>query len=143
MSLDGSISASALFHDKDGTTTIKVVSLESVESPSSGIVAFYSGTCGTSLTSIDFSQYTRASGDVVSAESFASVTRIAFSATPAGKLTTGGSIPAMTIGSSSGSTSLVANPGFSGAAPSSPPTVQVQSVSGSAAYSIVLYGVES
>lgn len=51
MSLDGLISNSLLFHDKDGTTSLKVVSLSSGKAVSSGKVAVVSGTVGTATIS--------------------------------------------------------------------------------------------
>lgn len=143
MSLDGSISASALFHDKDGTTAIKVVSLESVEAYSEGLVAMFTGTCGTSLTQIDFSQYTKANGDQLSSYSFNTITRLAFSASPAGVMETAGNIPEMKVGSKSGSVAVVENPGWLGLVPLASPTVSVRSISGTATYTIVCYGTES
>lgn len=144
MSVDGSISASALFHDKDGTTTMKVVSLESVEAYSEGLVASFTGTCGTSATQIDFSQYVKANGDQLSSTSFSAITRLAFSASPAGVMETGGNIPEMAAGSKDGSVSVIENPGWSGFfIPSSPPIVSMRSISGTASYTVVCYGTEA
>lgn len=143
MSIDGSISASALFHDKDGTTTMKVVSLESVESYSDGLVASFTGTCGTSATQIDFSQYTKANGGQLTSTSFATITRLAFSASPAGVMETAGNIPEMKVGSKLGSVAVAENPGWGGFTPVSSPVVSARSISGTATYTVVCYGTEA
>ena len=53
MSIEGSINVSALFHDKDGTTAMKVVSLRSSDEYTTGKVAIISGTAGTAQTTIE------------------------------------------------------------------------------------------
>ena len=85
MSIEGSINVSALFHDRDGTTAVKVVSLRSSNEYTSGKVAIITGTAGT--TGITFSAvddgspvstlYRDASGAFVS---FAQITRLALKA---------------------------------------------------------------
>ena len=52
MSIEGSINVSALFHDKDGTTAMKVVSLRSSNEYTTGKVAIITGTAGTAQTTI-------------------------------------------------------------------------------------------
>ncbi len=52
MSIDGRINIDALFHDKDGTASLKVVSLQSTDSYTSGNVAIVTGTVGTAQTTI-------------------------------------------------------------------------------------------
>ena len=52
MSIEGSINVSALFHDRDGTTTMKVVSLRSSDEYTTGQVAIITGTAGTAQTTI-------------------------------------------------------------------------------------------
>lgn len=52
MSLEGRISVDCLFHDKDGTASLKVVSLQDSQAYASGKVAIVSGTCGTSAVTI-------------------------------------------------------------------------------------------
>ena len=73
MSIEGRISIDALFHDKEGTASLKVVSLQDSRAYTSGKVAIVSGTCGTtavSFTTSDSGQpssdYRDASGQLVS-----------------------------------------------------------------------------
>ncbi len=66
MSIDGRINIDALFHDKAGTTSIKVLSLESSQAYTSGKVAMITGTAGTAQTSINIQDvYRDASGEFV------------------------------------------------------------------------------
>ena len=66
MSIEGRINIDALFHDKDGTASLKVVSLESSNAYTSGKVAIITGTAGTAQTSIAVSGvYRDASGQLV------------------------------------------------------------------------------
>ena len=74
MGLDGRINVDVLFHDTDGTTSLKVVSLDDSTSYSSGKVAVVTGTVGTTQQSISTSSYFDAAGQAVS---FSAVTRIA------------------------------------------------------------------
>jgi hypothetical protein len=79
MSIEGSINVSALFHDKDGTTSLKVVSLESSTAYTTGKVALLTGTAGTaavSFSTIGATAYRDASGSLVS---FSAVQKVAFS----------------------------------------------------------------
>jgi hypothetical protein len=68
MSVEGRIAVDVLFHDKDGTNAISVVSLQNATPISTGIVAVASGVVGTSAVSvlIDPTTYRDASGNVVS-----------------------------------------------------------------------------
>ena len=67
MSIEGSINVSALFHDRDGTTAMKVVSLRSSDEYTTGKVAIVTGTAGTAQTSIAIGDvYRDAAGELVS-----------------------------------------------------------------------------
>ena len=67
MSIEGSINVSALFHDRDGITAMKVVSLRSSNEYTTGKVAIITGTAGTAQTSIAFEDvYRDAAGELVS-----------------------------------------------------------------------------
>jgi hypothetical protein len=81
MAINGRINVDVLFHDTDGTTSLKVVSLEDSTEYTTGKVAVVTGTCGTASTAISYapSTYRDASGNLVS---LSSVSRIAFAATP-------------------------------------------------------------
>jgi hypothetical protein len=78
MTLDGRVNVDVLFHDKNGTSSIKVVSLNnSVEYPD-GKVAVITGTAGTSfklLGAIGQTTYRNAAGEAVLMDS---VERIVF-----------------------------------------------------------------
>lgn len=79
MSIEGSINVSALFHDRDGTTAMKVVSLRSSDEYTTGKVAIVTGTVGTTALSLwssgglGFGGYRDAAGNLVS---IGQVTRI-------------------------------------------------------------------
>lgn len=79
MAIDGRISVDALFHDTDGTASLKVVSLQSSKAYTSDKVAIVTGTIGSSLIAINPAaiSYRNAAGDLVS---ISSVSRIAFMA---------------------------------------------------------------
>ena len=79
MAIDGRITVDVLFHDTDGTASLKVVSLEDSTEHTSGKVAIVTGTCGTTRVTIDPASltYKDAAGDTVA---FTSVRRIAFKA---------------------------------------------------------------
>ena len=81
MAIDGRINVDVLFHDTDGTTALKVVSLEDSTAYTTGKVAIVTGTVGTAALSISVapSTYRDASGALVS---LGSVERVAFAATP-------------------------------------------------------------
>ena len=74
MSIEGRINVDVLFHDKDGTASLKVVSLQDSFAASSGKVAVVSGTCGTAAVTIQVapSSYRDASGSLVS---FSAITK--------------------------------------------------------------------
>ena len=76
MSIDGRITVDALFHDRDSTSRMKVLSLSSSDGYASGEVVRITGTAGTSaLTYIPYNNYRNAAGDVVT---LSEVYRIAF-----------------------------------------------------------------
>ena len=131
MASDGRINVDVLFHDTDGTTSLKVVSLEDSTAYTTGKVAIVTGTCGTATVTINVapSTYRDASGALVS---LASVERIAFAATPGanidtGQRTSGGD---NVITSRNGQVSIV-----------DVPSVEfVYTTAGTASYTLVLYG---
>lgn len=57
MSIDGRITVDCLFHDKDGTAALKVVSLSDSTEYTTGKVAIITGTCGTAAVLIEPSVY--------------------------------------------------------------------------------------
>lgn len=78
MSVEGRISVDVLFHDRDGTNAVNVVSLSKSDGYSSGKVAIVTGVCGTTPTylSTEPTSYRGPDGQYVS---FSTVDRIAFS----------------------------------------------------------------
>lgn len=78
MAIDGRINVDVLFHDTDGTTSLKVVSLEDSTAYTTGKVAVITGTAGTTdvtFSSLGQTTYRNAAGTLVS---FSSVRRVAF-----------------------------------------------------------------
>ena len=137
MAINGRITVDALFHDTDGTASLKVVSLEDSQEYTSGKVAIVTGTCGTALiaaASVAPSTYRDASGSIVS---FTAVTRAAFSATPAAR--------ALQEGSASDAPRLFSAGGSVAVSDMDPEEDNqsdwfVQTTSGTASYTLVLYG---
>ena len=72
MSVEGRISVDVLFHDKDGTNAINVLTLGSSIGYDSGFVAMVSGTCSETPTAIDLGQtgYRNASGELIGLSAF-------------------------------------------------------------------------
>ena len=137
MALDGRITVDVLFHDTDGTASLKVVSLEDSQEYTSGKVLIVTGTCGTTAltaTSVAPSTYRDASGSIVS---FTAVTRAAFSATPAAR--------ALQEGSGSDAPRLFSAGGSVAVSDMDPEEDNqsdwfVQTTAGTASYTLVLYG---
>jgi len=133
MSLQGTISVNALFHDKDGTASLKIVSLKSSDEYTTGKVAVVSGTVGTNAATIYHSNtsYKDASGSAVS---FATVHRIAFSATPLAYLDAAAALGGgdnVLVSRSNQATLIDAREGVQSL---------VYTTSGTASYTLVLYG---
>jgi len=84
MALDGRINIDVLFHDTDGTASLKVVSLEDSTAYTTGKVAIVTGTCGTASVNVEIapSVYRDSGGNLVS---FSSIDRVAFAANPLSK----------------------------------------------------------
>jgi hypothetical protein len=80
MSLEGRINVDVLFHDKDGTASLKVVSLQDSRGYTSGKVAVITGAAGTSSVQIqsyfENPTYRDSSGELVQ---FLEVNRVLFS----------------------------------------------------------------
>lgn len=67
MSIEGRISVDCLFHDKDGTASLKVLSLQDSDAYTTGGAAYWSGTCGTTAVTLSFgpTTYRDAAGQLV------------------------------------------------------------------------------
>ena len=78
MSIEGRINIDCLFHDKDGTASLKVVSLNDSQEYTTGKVAIVSGTIGTSQVSFNtyVPAYRDSSGSLVT---FSTLSRVVFS----------------------------------------------------------------
>ena len=78
MSIEGRINIDCLFHDKDGTASLKVVSLNDSQEYTTGKVAIVSGTVGTSQVSFNTyaPAYRDSSGSLVT---FSTLSRVVFS----------------------------------------------------------------
>ena len=78
MSIEGRINVDCLFHDKDGTASLKVVSLQGSTEYTTGKVAVITGTVGTSQISINTYSpaYRDSSGSLVT---FSTLSRVVFS----------------------------------------------------------------
>lgn len=133
MAIDGRINVDVLFHDTDGTASLKVVSLEDSTAYTSGSVAVVSGTVGTSQQSISTASYRDAAGQQVS---FASITRVAIqSSGPEVRYLMGASPE--NIGVISTGQLAVGNisPVFSALT-----NHRIRTTAGTASYTLVLYG---
>lgn len=144
MSLDGFVSSSAIFHDKDGTTTMKAASLASTEHVTSGKIAVITGTCSSSETTIDFGDtgYTMADGtDASWVANGLDITRIVFSADPAAQLTGNSFLKGFKIASSNGNVAVTDIPeGIVFTSGTSEYTAAVKCDSGTASYTILAIG---
>lgn len=128
MALDGRINVDVLFHDTDGTTSLKVVSLEDSTAYTTGKVAILSGTVATNEVTIYTSgvtDYKSASGDAVT---IGNIQRIAFKAT-------GGRVRFY-----DGFAERYAAGGLVNVAQPEGVNMSVKTTAGTASYTIVLYG---
>jgi hypothetical protein len=81
MAIDGRINVDVLFHDTDGTTSLKVVSLEDSTAYTTGQVAIVTGTCGTATVTINVQRLLPTKTLQGNASTLTLPTRVAFSAT--------------------------------------------------------------
>lgn len=65
MSIEGRINVGAIFHDREGTARLKVLSLESSNEYGDGAVALVTGTAGTGSLGISWSGYRNAAGNTI------------------------------------------------------------------------------
>jgi hypothetical protein len=130
MSVSGRVNVGVVFHDVDGDSAIKIVSLDDARAYSTGKVASVSGTCGTSTVSVvlDDLGYSNAGGDLVT---LTDVTDVFFTASSDCVLTATGA---------SASLWATGNQVSASAMPVAPTGFTVASASGTASYTIVLYG---
>jgi hypothetical protein len=139
MSIEGRINIDVLFHDKDGTASLKVVSLQDSKEYTTGKVAVVSGTVGTTAVTFSTSDgdtpastYRDASGQLVAFSSFSKVVI---------KATTQNRPLVLTDQDSGNAISVPAEEVLVYPCGISPTDgVTVRSVSATAAYTIILYG---
>lgn len=130
MSIEGRINIDALFHDTDGTASLKVLSLQRSESYTTGKVAIFSGTLGTSPVTVaetpNIHSYRDASGQIASFNLFE---RVAFITSRSCELNDNINGPVRSKGNlsifDSGSNELQLIPGYT---------------SGTASYTVVVWG---
>jgi hypothetical protein len=132
MAINGRINVDVLFHDTDGTTSLKVVSLEGSTEYTSGKVAIVTGTAGTAGASISIPPtYRNADGSL---STITAPSRVAFSAT-GGNLVRLTDANLLSLQSKSGAVSV------SDMEPSDDSlSIQVIGTAGTASYTLVLYG---
>jgi hypothetical protein len=130
MSVTGRVNVGVVFHDTDGDSAIKVVSLDDARAYTTGKVASVSGTCGTAAVSIVLNDlgYRDAAGDLVT---LTDVTDVFFTASADAVLTATGS---------SASIWATGNQVSASALPVAPTGLTVASASGTASYTVVLHG---
>lgn len=134
MAIDGRINVDVLFHDTDGTASLKVVSLEDSTAYTSGQVSIVTGTVGTSSQSILSTDYRDASGQPVT---ISTVTRVALRSSTASEVRYLVSASPEIVGLVSRGDVCIGN------VPAAFPNLtshRLRSVSGTASYTLVLYG---
>ena len=134
MSLEGRIAIDVAFSDSTastGTQSLKRLVLTSTDAYTSGKVALLSGTCGTAAVAIAVapSTYKDSSGSAVS---FATVTRFAFAASAAAVCSEAAGTGVAISGGSRVAVCDSRNGGTAG--------FNVSAYSGTASYSLVIYG---
>jgi hypothetical protein len=132
MSLEGRINVDVLFHDKDGTASLKVTSLQDSRAYTTGKVAIVSGTVGTSAVTIQVAPtaYRDASGALVS---FFEIERYVIKSGPAALVVNN---PTVTVDANSLSivSSSYGDFGDAGQLPT------VRTNAGTSSYTIAMYG---
>lgn len=132
MSIDGRFTVDVLFHDLEGSTAVKVLSLESSDAATTGKVALVTGTIGTST--LTFSRqpiaYTAADGGTVS---FAFVERVALRGNPHVELTTAPTKTYFASGNRVGVYELTGSERTN-------TSFAIRTTTGTATYSLLVYG---
>jgi len=147
MSLEGLISTSALFHEKDGTSGINVVSLSDAQSYTAGRIAVVTGTCNTTGVEIDITAtgYTMADGTTASWSTYSDINRVLFSATPEALLEGNTFLRELKVSSSNGRVCVTEVPGGNAATSGTPEYLLTAKVPGNlfgqtASFTVVLLG---
>jgi hypothetical protein len=136
-SVRGTISVDVAFTDSttvSGAQSLKTIVLRDATEYTTGKVAVASGTVGTAAQTLSFSSYRDASGSLVD---FSTGSRVAFQCVGATGYFLLSSLPVQIIGAhSSGGVSLCDIPSSF----ASPSGYRVQTLSGTASYTLVMYG---
>jgi len=140
MAINGRINVDVLFHDTDGTTSLKVVSLEDSTEYSVGKVAVVTGTCGTTAVTIanlgGALAYRDASGAQVS---FSSFDRMAVQGSSGLILAGAGQYADMSLVSTGGRVAVCDKPPQELIVPVSG-SLNIRTKGGTASYTVVIYG---
>lgn len=140
MALDGRINIDVLFHDTDGTASLKVVSLEASTAYTSGKVAVVTGTCGTSAVTVatlgSALSYRDAAGSQVS---FSSFDRMAIAGSQGIILGGAGQYGDVSLASTGGRVAVCDRPPQDVLVPLSG-SLTMRTKSGTASYTLVIYG---
>jgi hypothetical protein len=132
MAINGRINVDVLFHDTDGTTSLKVVSLEGSTEYTTGKVAIVTGTVGTGTVGISIPPtYRNADGSL---STLAAPSRVAFSAT-GGNLVQLSDANLLSLQSKSGAVSVSDMEPIDDNL-----SIQVIGTAGTASYTLVIYG---
>jgi len=143
MSIEGRIAVDVSFADKaDGTgvQSLKKIQLADTQAYTSGKVAIVSGTCGTAAVQVwgglvGSVDYTNSAGEAVT---MSSVQRVAFQASPSAVVRGTGSWGTLDLTSNSDESAVSGRPFY--ATPQVGGSLTVQTVTGTASYTVVLYG---
>ncbi|NBX73426.1 MAG: hypothetical protein EBQ89_03920 [Alphaproteobacteria bacterium] len=133
MTIDGRFTIDVLVHDADtATSSLKVLAIDGSDAVATGKVALITSTVGTAAATIARTApgYTAADGSVVS---FATVERVALSATPHVELTTAGGRAYFASGGRVGVYEMTGSERTTAA-------YSIRTTAGTASYSLLLYG---
>jgi hypothetical protein len=132
MSIDGRFTVDVLVHDLDGSSSVKVLSLESSDAATTGKVALVTGTVGTASVTLARQPmpYTAADGGAVS---FTLVERVALRGSPHVELTTSTAKTYFASGNRVGVYELTGGERTAS-------TFSVRTTTGTATYSLLVYG---
>lgn len=128
MAIDGRINVDVLFHDTDGTASLKVVSLEDSTAYTTGKVAVVTGTCGSEVVSAVSNGVTTYKDAAGAAVTFSTITRCAVKCT-------GNSVSVY-----DNTSQLICSGGVVSVFQPTTTTITCNTFSGTASYTLVLYG---
>ena len=140
MGLNGRINVDVLFHDTDGTTSLKVVSLEDSTEYTAGKVAVVTGTCGTNAVTIATLGGSLAYRDASGAQVvFSSFDRMAVNGSQGVILAGSGQYADVSLASTNGRVAVCDRPPQDVLVPVSG-SLNIRTKVGTASYTLVLYG---